>query len=366
MTSTMQNVLITGGAGFVGAHIVQRLIDTETAAIHVVSRNPKKRFHHSRVFYHAADISDQAKVQALFEKVQPQVVIHTASPDPLESDAAHQRTNVQGTKVLLDCAKNCSSTSVFVYTSSDSACYPTGSQPTPATEDQVKLWDEKHYNNPYGKSKAIADNLVRAANSAELRTVVLSIPVVYGEDADERNMVPQLMESLKKGEHKMQVGDNKPFFEFCYVENVVEAHMLAVKALFGSHGGATSETKVDGEAFFITDGVSRKFFDFARDCYAVAGAPVAEDEIKIIPLWLLQSMASVGEWAYWIFTLGYLKPKMRRQNIDHLGGGAHWSIEKAKQRLGYRPVVEQKEAIERTTKWAMKAAGMKKRSSPSE
>jgi len=360
MTAALESVLVTGGCGFVGAHIVRRLLntpspDTGLAQVSVVSRNPKNK--DPRVAYHAANITNETEMKELFEKIKPQVVIHTVSPDPLDTNAL-QGTNVDGTMILLHCATACPETRAFVYTSSDSACQPTQEV---VTEDKVKLYDEHHYNNPYGKTKAIGDSMVLAANSPNLRTATLRVPAIYGED--DRNIIPQLLESIRKGEHKMQIGDNTNFFEFCYVGSVAEAHILAAKALLRVDAGIQDpKLKVDGEAFFITDGKSRKFFDFARDCYAAAGAPVAENEIKVIPLWVVQSMASTGEWAYRIFTLGTKKPKMARQSIDHLGGGAYWSIEKARQRLGYEPVLSQEEAIERSVKWGMKEAGMEKSS----
>lgn len=56
---------------------------------------------------------------------------------------------------------------------------------------------------------------------------------------------------------------------------------------------------------------------------------------------------------YKIVTVGTRFPSLRRDNIDHLDRGCCWSIEKAKQRLGYQPVVDQDEAIKATMEWAM-------------
>ncbi|OCL05806.1 NAD(P)-binding protein [Glonium stellatum] len=321
------SVLVTGGCGFLGAHIVRRLLDNSSLDAEPVE----------------VSVSE---MKELFEKVKPQVIIHTASPDPLDTGAL-QKTNVDGTKILLRCATVCPETRAFVYTSSDSACQPTQE---PIAEDKVKLYDEHHYNNLYGKTKAIGDTMVLEASSSDLHTATLRIPAIYGEE--DHNFIPQLLESVRKGEHKMQIGNNGKLFEFCYVGSAAEAHILAAKELLRADEGV-QDPRVDGEAFFIIDGVSRKFFDFARDAYAAAGAPVAPDEIKIIPLWAIQLMASTGEWAYRIFTLGTKKPKMARQSIDHLDGGAYWSIDKARRRLGYKPVLSQEDAIKQSVKWGL-------------
>lgn len=67
----------------------------------------------------------------------------------------------------------------------------------------------------------------------------------------------------------------------------------------------------------------------------------------------MQIMASVVEWFFAIFTLGYRTPEMRRQNIDHFERGRNWSLEKAKERLGYEPLTaaEQDEAVKRMMEW---------------
>ncbi|KAI9658775.1 MAG: hypothetical protein M1821_002335 [Bathelium mastoideum] len=350
-------VLVTGGCGFLGEHIVRRLMGNPAAlpkAIAIVSRSaaasPNQQQHNDlKITYHSADLADDAAVAALFQELKPQVVIHTASPKPTSDADVLQRANVEGTQVLLKHAKACKETRVFVYTSSDSAQRPSQEL---LTEDRAQLWDETTYNNPYGKSKAAADRLVLAANGADLRTATLRIPAIYGEH--DNNFVPQIMASLHKGEHKIQLGNNEKVFEFLYVESAAEAHSCAAEALLHADD-STSRTgqNPDGEAYFITDGKAIPFFDFMRKCYAAAGTPVKPEEVKKIPLWTIQAMASTGEWAYMIFTLGKKKPEMRRQSIDHLDGGCCWSIEKAKERLGYQPLIDQDAAIQKTMKWAV-------------
>ena len=344
-------VLVTGGCGFLGAHIVQRLLndpDGPPASVAIVSRSASKRPNHKqtdpRVTYHRADIANDAAIAALFEQLKPQFVIHTSSPKNTSDANILQRINVEGTRKLLKYAKACKETRAFVYTSSDSAQKPSQEL---LTEDQAQLWDETTFNNPYGRTKAAAETLVLAANGADLRTATLRVPGIYGEN--DNNFIPRIMESMRKNEQNMQLGDNKKLFEFLYVESAAEAHVLAAKALLRTNGG----TRPDGEAYFITDGQALPFFDFMRQCYAAAGAPVKPEEVKKIPLGLVQMMASIGEWVYMIFTLGTIKPHMRRQEIDHLDAGCHWSIEKARDRLGYQPLIDQDAAIRKTMKWAV-------------
>ncbi|KAF1954376.1 NAD(P)-binding protein [Byssothecium circinans] len=340
----LTRVLVTGGSGFLGAHVVEQLLSDPTISVAIVSRKPQASDHSTRLHIHPADIASEAQVQAVFDTFKPQAVIHTASPHHTETTATFLRTNVEGTKVLLRCAKTCSDTRAFVYTSSDSAVEPTQE---PLTEENAKLYNEKHHVNPYGMSKAIADAAVQSANDDDLRTAVIRLPGIYGEK--DTNFIPQLVSGVRKKEHKMQIGQNKKVFEFVYVAKAAEAHILAVRALMDPKTAAG----VAGEAFFISDGRPEPFFDFARRCYAAIGSPVAPKEVTVIPMPVMQVMASAGEWAYRIFTLGTKMPNLRRDGIDHLDKGCCWSIEKAKQRLGYRPVADQDTAIKRSMEWGV-------------
>jgi sterol-4alpha-carboxylate 3-dehydrogenase (decarboxylating) len=349
------HVLVTGGCGFLGSHIVRRCLAEPGAVVFSISRNPRKL--DARAKYRAVDITDETKLRALFNEIKPRVVIHTVSPSPTAKEGVLRRTVVDGTNNLLRCAADCPETRAFVYTSSDSAVATSSSPSTQLREADAQLYDEMNFNNPYGRSKALADAAVLAADSANLRTATLRLPAIYGEG--DTNFIPQLLASVRKGQHRTQLGDNRKMFEFVYVGSASEAHVLAAKALLRADlvGSDRGSHKVHGEAFFITDGQPRYFFDFSREAYAAAGHPVAPDEIKQMPLGMVQAMASMGEWLYWVCTLGRLAPQLRRQNIDHLNKGCHWSIEKAQQRLGYQPVLDQHVAIQRSMKWALDNQG---------
>ncbi|EEA25204.1 hydroxysteroid dehydrogenase, putative [Talaromyces marneffei ATCC 18224] len=193
----------------------------------------------------------------------------TAIHGLIPSRTSLAQANVDGIRNLLKATRETENTRAFIYTGSHSALeqMPVIKQ----TEETAKLYSEFSKDaNPYAKSKAIADAEVQAADTpSALTTAVIRIPELYGENDD--NCVGTLLDTIKKGQH-----------------NACEAHILAAKRILeGRLNG--------GQAFFISDGVSLPYFDFARKLYAGAGHPVPPDQIKVMPLWLVVSIAQLGE-----------------------------------------------------------------------
>lgn len=119
------NVLVIGGNGFLGHHVVDLLVTEYAANVSVIDLkcNRNRRPDSDKVAYFEADITDAARVLKVFKQVQPDVVIHTASPAPHGDDVvAHElfkKVNVDGTKTILDACEETDVTAL-VYTSSAS------------------------------------------------------------------------------------------------------------------------------------------------------------------------------------------------------------------------------------------------------
>ncbi|CAG8962035.1 hypothetical protein HYFRA_00014144 [Hymenoscyphus fraxineus] len=334
-------VLVIGGCGFLGSRLVKTILSShqKVESVHVMSRSPTQNLQ-PKATYHAGDIKNHDHVSCLLEKIKPTVIFHTASPKYTEPDALLRSTNVDATRVLLECATASPSVKAFVYTGTDSAIVQ--SPCVRLTEETAKLHTEKSPVNAYAKTKAIAD----------IEVPVIRIPGLYGEDDD--NCVGTLLGSVKKNQYKIQLGDNKRHFEFVYIESACIAHILAAKALLSEK----EETKVGGEAFFISDDVSMPYFDFARKIYAGAGYPVKKSEIKVMSYEMILGLTILGEWIYWIFTFGTRRPSLKREGVEYLAGGAQWDISKAKERLGYQPVADQDATIRKVAEWEAKRLGI--------
>ncbi|KAL8938170.1 MAG: hypothetical protein Q9211_003329 [Gyalolechia sp. 1 TL-2023] len=317
-------------------------------SIAVLSRTPREP-RVDGVTYHSCDITDINSLRALFLQLQPRVVIPLASPlfyqDHIDHAALH-RTNVIGTRNLLEVATTTNSAHAFVYTSSSSVhvrsnnCF---------LKEHAPLVDRSTSSDEYAITKAVADTMVLSANGSELRTLCLRLPAIYGER--DTQMIPGTLAVLWDRKTHIQLGNNRNLYDAIYVGNAASAHVMAAKALLR----ADAATKVDGEAFFVTDDAALPFWDFQRKVWAAAGDTTELKNVQVIPAWVGMAMAALVEYLYLIFTLGQKLPPItfRRNVLRYAVEDSSHCIDKAKQRLQYRPLIDADEGIRRGVAWAL-------------
>ena len=341
-------VLVVGGCGFLGHEIVCLLAKESDCTVSVLSRRPREP-RVDNVSYHACDITDLASLRALVLEILPRVIIHTASPlfyqDNVDEQLLHQ-VNVVGTRNLLEVATTTKSVLAFLYTSTSSVHL--SSKATFRTEDApVATWGTA--SDAYAITKALADKEVLEASCSDLRTLCLRPPAIYGER--DTQLIPGSLAVMYDKRTHIQLGDNKNLYDAIYVGNAALAHIQAAKVLLRSDATA----KVDGEAFFITDDAPIPFWDFQRKIWAAAGDETKLSDVRVIPAWVGIAMAALVEYVFWLATFGQkLPPKtFRRSVLRYAIEDRTFCIAKAKERLGYRPLVDTNEGIRRGVKWAL-------------
>lgn len=355
----ISSVLVVGGCGFLGHHIVWQILlrhkDAKIAVLDLKCRN--NRFSDGRVTYHDGDITNSQDMEELFGKLRPEVVIHTASPHFGErAKGAHDllyKVNVDGTKVLLDVAKN-AGTKAFVYTSSAgvvmkrSMVFNEGI--VNADEESLEVADRSDQWDWYNTTKGLAENSVLDCNSPSSKFLTCAIrpAMIYGEG--EVQVLPYFLQAARRGQWRFQLGNNDNLVDTTYGANAAIAHLLAAEALLYSGKQSTvpiDVERVDGEAFFVSNDAPIPFWSFARAAWKEAG--VAEPLSKV---WVLGQGT-----AYWIGTFleGVMwclgrQPKLTRDKVMFSCLKRYYCIDKAKTRLGYRPVVGFEEGIRRAVR----------------
>lgn len=117
---SLGHVVVVGGCGFLGNHIVKLCLSRHPKTkISVLDLRIKNEIPNPNLSYHSINITDLDSLQSLFKKLKPDVVIHTASPTAFLAKEILYEINVGGTKNLLQAAEE-NGVKAFVFTSSAS------------------------------------------------------------------------------------------------------------------------------------------------------------------------------------------------------------------------------------------------------
>lgn len=227
----MEKVLVTGGAGFIGSHIVDKLLEEgyEVAVFDNLSTGKLENLRDKTYTFYEGDITNKKKVYAAVADFQPHYIIHQAaqvsvakSVENMEEDA---RINIMGSINVINAAKDYAVKKI-VYASS-AAVYG---------EPQYLPIDENHPINPqspYGISKFTVELYLKVANELYgIDYTILRYANVYGPRQDakgEGGVVAIFAEKIANGETPTIFGDGEQTRDFIYVTDVAAANVLAIK-----------------------------------------------------------------------------------------------------------------------------------------
>lgn len=225
-----KRVLVTGGAGFIGSHLVDRLIHLG-AKVTVVDnfstgkiKSLSQLLHKTRLI--VGDISSEKTCK--LATIDQEIVFHTAAITSVAKSEKEpelcERVNVTATEQLL---KNCNGISCFVFSSSGAVYGKAGELSTEYSE--IAPISE------YGQSKVKGEELCKKyGKELGFRAVILRYFNVYGqkhENGFSSSVVCRFIESLISGTKLTIFGDGKQTRDFVHVNKVVEANILT--AAFG-------------------------------------------------------------------------------------------------------------------------------------
>ena len=230
--------LVTGGAGFIGSHLVDRLLAAGDEVVVLDDLSTGRRENLEQALAAGAelvegDITDASLVRDLFERRQPERVFHLAAQIDVRRSVADPvfdlGVNVAGTLNLLLAAHE-SGVARFAFASTGGAIYGEGAgRELPLTEDAECQPDA-----PYGQSKLAAEGYLRLWTRLHgLSTVALRLGNVYGPRQDplgEAGVVAIFAGAMLDGRRPRVFGDGEQTRDYVYVGDVVDAFLAAAGA----------------------------------------------------------------------------------------------------------------------------------------
>jgi UDP-glucose 4-epimerase len=229
------NVLVTGGAGFIGSHVADALLNAGHRVVIVdnLHTGNKANIPAGATFYEA-DITDQAKLADIFAKEQIEAISHQAAlanvRESMSDPLTYARVNLIGSLVLLELARkhNCRK---IVFASTGGAVYGEGASPDnsrlPFTEESRAQPKDN-----YGTNKlSVEYHLDLYHQNYDLPYIALRYPNVYGPRQNEKGeagVIAIFAAAMLKGEPTRITGDGEQIRDFAYVGDIARANVLAL------------------------------------------------------------------------------------------------------------------------------------------
>ncbi|MBW2996758.1 NAD-dependent epimerase/dehydratase family protein, partial [Candidatus Woesearchaeota archaeon] len=214
-------ILVTGGGGFLGKAIAKALVK-RGHEVRSFSRGSYPELEALGIKAHRGDITDKSALLDASEGCD--AVFHVAAKAGVwGSYKEYYRPNVIGTKNVINaCIQN--KVKRLIFTSSPSVVFNNADQDG---VDESEPYPKKFISH-YPKTKAIAENIVLKANSQELATVSLRPHLIWGPG--DNHLIPRIISRAKAGKLRI-VGDGKNLVDTVYIDNAVDAHLLAFERL---------------------------------------------------------------------------------------------------------------------------------------
>ena len=343
----LESVLVTGGTGFLGRRLVERLLALGRT-VSVLARRPAPDLAARGVRVIAADLADDDAVRDACRGVA--TVFHTAAKVGVWGRYQDFfRANVLGTRAVLE---GCRAHGVhqLVYTSTPSVVY--SGRDLSGADESLPLTNRCPA--AYPLTKALAERDVLAASSPDLRTIALRPHLIWG--ADDPHLVPRVIAQARAGRLRI-IGAGRNRIDLVHVDNAVDAHLLAELALCKSQDpnpksqGSPRDLPRDrcqliddianvprpaaGRAYFITNDEPVVLWDWINE---LLRALDIEPVTRRLPLGAAVAAGAACEVLWRLLPLGG-DPPMTRFVARELATDHWFDIGAARRDLGYEPRV---------------------------
>lgn len=242
------NVLVTGGAGFVGTHVTEELLNSG-ATVNIVDNlfAGERAYVRDGATLHEVDIRDRDKLVKVVHEIDPEIIIHLAAIHyiPYCNDHPEEAfdVNVMGTRHLLEAARGLDSLKRLVYTST-AAVYPPRDDPHPEADTTGPM-------DIYGRTKLVGEDLLEQfTTQTGIPGAALRLFNVYGPNETNPHLIPAILEQIEDGSRYVELGNLSPKRDFVYAGDVADA-VITLASNF--NGGYRAFNVGTGEAWSVRE-----------------------------------------------------------------------------------------------------------------
>ena len=321
--------LVTGGGGFVGRSLAFALKDRGWA-VRTFARSAYPELEARGVEHVQGDIRDPEEVLRAAEGCD--AVFHVAAKVGIAGTRAEfEAVNVAGTDHVL---RACEEQGVgrLVFTSTPSVVFGGGDL---EGVDETQPYPD-HYEALYPETKAEAERRVTAADGERLHTVSLRPHLVWGPG--DTSLLPRV---VARAPRLRRIGPGGKLADISYIDDVVEAHLLAEAAL------RERPEVVGGRTYFISSGEPVEIWTFVDALLEAAGRPPLRGRVPLrvarVAAWLAEGVHRLGG--------GRGEPFLSAWVVEELTTHHHFDIGRARAELGYAPRVGLDDGKRRLAAW---------------
>jgi nucleoside-diphosphate-sugar epimerase len=327
------NILVTGGTGFIGNHLVKKLVENGNEVRCLVRKNSKTDFlKRLGVELVVGDIRKKDSLKGVAKDVD--IIYNLAAIVDHRHKTAyedHYNVNVTGTKNLVEeCIEN--NIKKFVYLSSNAAI---------GVRNDKKPLDEKvecRPSTPYGEAKFETEKLLLGYfKNSNFPVNIIRPPVVYGRGSEDGvlSLTKFIINRGRKRQPYPFIDHGKNMISLCYVENLIEAIILV------------GETNHVGEIYHIADArvyTIREYVKTIADVLEINLSEISVPKLLVsFASFLLEPLKAAG-----------LNPPLYRRKFVEMTAYFSLDITKAKNDLGYNPKDSFRDYMKLTLEWYRK------------
>ncbi len=267
----MKQVIVTGGAGFVGSHLVGSLIDAghDVLVIDNLSNGQQSWLNsYNKLKVVKIDILDTASMKDVFMAFKPKLVYHLAAqhfiPACENNPEFAFRTNVEGTQSVISTCKNMEERPKLVFASTGAIYNPRLETPLNENTEVVPL-------DIYGTTKHVDEQILKLYSYREDAEVKIArLFNVAGRHETNPHIIPVILQQIKKGQHKIQLGNLKPRRDYIHVEDVAK----------GLYTIGVNESPGLFDFYNVGSGIEYSVAELVELCEEVVGTPIEIETVE--------------------------------------------------------------------------------------